>query len=135
LPLEHLPSLVARGGVDAIVTDSAQIDDEPIDVALRVPCGVDVIAAHPHTTATRATQWVMLTSGTTGAPKMVVHTLATLTAPIDPNRTASADVMWGTFYDMRRYGGLEIFLRAMFGAGSLILSIAAEAPAAFLERQ
>ena len=34
--------------------------------------------------------------------------------------------MWGTFYDIRRYGGLQIFLRAVVGGGSLVLSSAGE---------
>ena len=70
------------------------------------------------------TEWVMLTSGTTGTPKMVVHSRAGLVGAIDP--AASAPV-WGTFYDIRRYGGLQIFLRAVLGGSSLVLSEAGEA--------
>ena len=33
---------------------------------------------------------------------------------------------WGTFYDMRRYGGMQIFLRAMLAGCSLVLSSAGE---------
>src|SRR5204862_7369670 len=33
-----------------------------------------------------------------------------------------ADVVWGTFYDIRRYGRLQIFLRAVLGRGSFVLS-------------
>ena len=60
-----------------------------------------------------ATEWVMPTSGTSGPPKMVVHTLATLTGAFRP---APAQA-WATFYDIRRYGGLQIFLRALSGDG------------------
>jgi acyl-CoA synthetase (AMP-forming)/AMP-acid ligase II len=42
--------------------------------------------------------------------------------------------VWGTFYDIRRYGGLQIFLRAVMGRGSLVLSSAAEPPADHLMR-
>jgi len=34
--------------------------------------------------------------------------------------------VWATFYDMRRYGGLQIFLRAVVGGGSMVLSDAKE---------
>jgi acyl-CoA synthetase (AMP-forming)/AMP-acid ligase II len=34
--------------------------------------------------------------------------------------------VWGTFYDIRRYGGLQIFLRAIVGGASLVLSCAGE---------
>src|SRR5262249_48778135 len=30
--------------------------------------------------------------------------------------------VWATFYDIRRYGGLQIFLRAVIGGGSMVLS-------------
>ena len=51
-----------------------------------------------------------------------VHTLASLTGAITGGEHEAADVVWGTFYDIRRYGGLQIFLRAILGGGSLVLS-------------
>lgn len=79
------------------------------------------------------TEWVLLTSGTTGLPKLVAHTLASLTDPMIAAPTAP-DAVWSTFYDIRRYGGLTILLRALLGGGSMVLSDAAEAPADFLAR-
>ena len=38
-----------------------------------------------------------------------------------PARSGPAPV-WATFYDIRRYGGLQIFLRAVLGGGSMVLS-------------
>ncbi len=72
----------------------------------------------------------MPTSGTSGPPKMVVHNLASLTGAFRP---APAQA-WATFYDIRRYGGLQIFLRALSGAESLTLSGAGEGLEAFLVR-
>jgi acyl-CoA synthetase (AMP-forming)/AMP-acid ligase II len=43
-------------------------------------------------------------------------------------------VVWGTFYDIRRYGGLQIFLRAVLGHRSLVLSSAGESVADHLTR-
>jgi acyl-CoA synthetase (AMP-forming)/AMP-acid ligase II len=42
--------------------------------------------------------------------------------------------VWGTFYDIRRYGGLQIFLRAVLGGASLVLSSADEPVADHLTR-
>lgn len=80
------------------------------------------------------TEWILLTSGTTGTPKLVAHTFETLTAPIKTNQHAGGDTVWGTFYDIRRYGGLQVFLRALLGDGSLVLSHASESPADHLHR-
>src|SRR5205807_4101425 len=43
-------------------------------------------------------------------------------------------VVWGTFYDIRRYGGMQIFLRTVLGRGSLVLSSADESAANHLLR-
>jgi acyl-coenzyme A synthetase/AMP-(fatty) acid ligase len=52
----------------------------------------------------------------------VAHTLRTLMGAIaDPPLQ-----QWATFYDIRRYGGLQIFLRALSGRGSLILGTEGE---------
>lgn len=83
----------------------------------------------------RATEWLMLTSGTSGLPKIVRHTLDGLAGAIiaeGPARHPNAT--WATFYDIRRYGGLQIFLRAMIGGGSMVLSEPGEAIADHLTR-
>jgi len=79
------------------------------------------------------TEWVLLTSGTTGAPKLVIHDLRSLAGP-DGGGQIGHGAIWSTFYDIRRYGGLAIFFRALLGGGSLVLSSAEETVAAFLAR-
>jgi acyl-coenzyme A synthetase/AMP-(fatty) acid ligase len=79
------------------------------------------------------TEWILLTSGTSGAPKLVRHTLASLSSAFTAQAAPVSPLVWGTFYDIRRYGGLQIFLRALFH-GSLVLASAAETTADFLAR-
>jgi Acyl-coenzyme A synthetases/AMP-(fatty) acid ligases len=67
------------------------------------------------------TEWILLTSGTTGRPKMVLHTLASLAGAIGASESQT-EVIWGTFYDIRRYGGLQIYLRAVLTRSSLLLT-------------
>jgi acyl-coenzyme A synthetase/AMP-(fatty) acid ligase len=77
----------------------------------------------------------MLTSGTSGLPKIVGHTLDGLAGAIiaeGPARHRNAT--WATFYDIRRYGGLQIFLRAAIGGGSMVLSEPGEAIADHVAR-
>jgi len=65
---------------------------------------------------------------------MLIHSLPGLTAPIKSGQNQGSDVIWGTFYDIRRYGGLQIFLRAVLGRGSFVLSGADESPGDYLVR-
>jgi acyl-coenzyme A synthetase/AMP-(fatty) acid ligase len=43
-------------------------------------------------------------------------------------------VIWGTFYDIRRYGGLQVYLRAVLTRSSLLLARPEELLANFLKR-
>ena len=67
-------------------------------------------------------------------PKMAVHTLSSLTGAIKGDGQRGDAVVWSTFYDIRRYGGLQIFLRALFDGASLVLSSADESTGDFLTR-
>ncbi|MGA3047852.1 MAG: class I adenylate-forming enzyme family protein [Terracidiphilus sp.] len=80
------------------------------------------------------TEWILLTSGTTGVPKLVAHTLESLAGAIKLGATRAAPIVWSTFYDIRRYGGLQIFLRAALTGTSLVLRGAEESTADFLVR-
>ncbi len=130
---EHLGAIIAGADVDAVVVDGTSAGSAACDLPLRVACAADIAAAAELPTPSRQTEWVMLTSGTTGVPKLVVHTLAGLTAAFR-GRPLDDTAMWGTFYDIRRYGGLQIFLRAVLGGTSLILSSAGEPVGDHLER-
>ena len=127
----HIGTLMADADVDAVVVDG----DGPeacFDVSLRVACTPRIAPIEQHPPARMNTEWLLLTSGTTGVPKMVAHSLKSLTAAIAPQKSEA--VVWGTFYDIRRYGGLQIFLRAVIGNASLILSSGGEPAADHLLR-
>src|SRR5882757_1384445 len=126
LPAEQLSQVIATAQADAVVSSTQGPPSAAGDLARQVTCSPTIIPAEAAPAGQRETEWIMLTSGTTGAPKMVVHTLASLTAAIKPIAAGNAPVVWGTFYDMRRYGGLQIFLRAALGGTSFVLSSASE---------
>ena len=129
---DRLCSAIAQAGVDAIVCDdpardlgdakplyfvSTTLTEDPSERPLRVE-----------------TEWIMPTSGTTGAPKLVAHSLAGLLGAIAPSAPHANPIVWATFYDIRRYGGLQIFLRAVSTGATLTLGDAAETLVSHLGR-
>ncbi|MCK1385491.1 class I adenylate-forming enzyme family protein [Bradyrhizobium sp. 21] len=117
----HLDALIADAGIDAVVTDEP---DRWADtgVPLIVTAQLPLQATKPAGTE-RATEWLMLTSGTSGVPKIAGHTLEALTGAIVAEGPVRGPApVWATFYDIRRYGGLQIFLRAVLSGGSMVLS-------------
>jgi acyl-coenzyme A synthetase/AMP-(fatty) acid ligase len=124
---EHLPSVIERAAIDVVVSDDPALAVDGVRFEqVRLPRD----SAAP--ASAQKTEWVLFTSGTTGVPKMVAHSLEGLSGAIQP--AAARDIVWGTFYDIRRYGGLQILLRALLGQASLVLSDADENVADFMTR-
>jgi acyl-coenzyme A synthetase/AMP-(fatty) acid ligase len=130
---EHLPAVVRDAEADASV-----VDDTAMTVGSDIPTPFlvrpELARSDLPRRRSRCTAWLLLTSGTTGAPKLVLHTFASLTSALAASARPPADTLvWSTFYDIRRYGGLQVFLRGV-RAGSLVLSDPAEAVSDFLAR-
>jgi acyl-coenzyme A synthetase/AMP-(fatty) acid ligase len=131
LATQHLPGVITEAEVDASVCDTDSAAEARVGITVAAQAHLAQASA-PRRAGTR-TEWILLTSGTTGAPKLVLHTLASLTAVLATEPPPPAPLTWSTFYDIRRYGGLQIFLRAVH-AGSLVLSDRGEEVGDFLSR-
>jgi acyl-coenzyme A synthetase/AMP-(fatty) acid ligase len=134
LPAEHIPFVIASVPADAIVSDRSALETNHVNVRPYVTCSPKILPASYDRSARQPTEWILLTSGTTGRPKMVAHTLSSLAGAIESSATPDDAIVWSTFYDIRRYGGLQIFLRAVLAGGSLVLSSAGESTSDFLVR-
>ena len=134
LTLDYLPFVVDAAEVDAVVSDRTTFGSNIPHVRYFMPCAHKIVPQNYDRSGQCQTEWVLLTSGTVGPPKLVVHTLSSLTGVIRPNQSQPGNVVWSTFYDIRRYGGLQIFLRATLTGTSLILSSPEESTSDFLAR-
>ena len=131
---EHFAPVIEAADADVLVTDKAELPPGAARVR-RVACSASLGSQGEVPGSRCRTEWVLLTSGTTGAPKLAAHTLDSLTGAIKPGGAATSPrPVWGTFYDIRRYGGLQILLRALLGSGSLVVSDPDETTADFLGR-
>jgi acyl-coenzyme A synthetase/AMP-(fatty) acid ligase len=152
---EQLAGVAATAEADAIVVDAASTLPAasltpaytPASVppayaaASLMPASLTPYAVSPRPIpgtvqrrASEATEWILLTSGTTGIPKLVLHTLQSLGGALPTQPPSGSQLVWSTFYDMRRYGGLQIYLRAVLSGSPLVLSYAGEPTPEFLAR-
>jgi acyl-CoA synthetase (AMP-forming)/AMP-acid ligase II len=67
-----------------------------------------------------ATQWLLATSGTTGRPKLIGHTLASLSRSVKRDLEKGRCFVWGLLYDPSRFAGIQVVLQALL-SGSLLL--------------
>ena len=134
LAATHLPHVIATGEVQAVLSDQPPGPDDPRATVRFINCQPNDLAPSPSDADRVATEWILFTSGTTGAPKMVVHTCATLVGSVERARAIGRGAVWSTFYDIRRYGGLQMLLRALVGGGSMVLSNLREPPGEYLRR-
>jgi acyl-CoA synthetase (AMP-forming)/AMP-acid ligase II len=70
----------------------------------------------------RDTRWIIPTSGTTGTPKLVAHTLQSLTRSCKDDITRGNRYVWGLLYSLTRFAGLQVFLQSTWTGSRLVLT-------------
>jgi acyl-coenzyme A synthetase/AMP-(fatty) acid ligase len=133
LTREHLENIAQAAQADAIVQDAGSAATSVASLVSHVVTPRPMQGPVRRLTSA-ATEWILLTSGTTGTPKLVVHTLHSLAGDLTILPPFGAQSIWSTFYDIRRYGGLQIFLRAVLSGSALVLSSSGEPTRDFLAR-
>ncbi len=150
-------SLIERFAADVVLVGPQESDvaesvgSRRPDLAVRSwDAQADVPALEPSATSSRTspieTEWVLATSGTTATPRLVSHSLGSLTRTTRTVRTApqsdSASSQgpascWGLLYEIERFAGLQVFLQALWSRAVLLIppSVAPTEPTLrFLER-
>ncbi|MCF6178271.1 MAG: fatty acid--CoA ligase family protein [Geopsychrobacter sp.] len=74
------------------------------------------------TSPSRPREWLLTTSGTSGAPKLIPHSLTDLGRNLKRNPEIGAAYRWGLVYDPCRFAGLQVTLQAFYSGSELVLA-------------
>lgn len=113
-PAEVIETLVGREDVTHLLTDRDDLAGHGRAVAPGALLGTARLADPVRT------HWLMTTSGTTGLPKVIPHTLASLSRTVVKIREKPLPV-WGMLYDGTRFAGMQLLLQGLMGGGRLVL--------------
>ncbi len=113
---DFLLSLLAFDGFCRVLLCLPQGEPVPAAWNVRLESQLNRLPA-----TTSQTHWVLSTSGTTGTPKLVAHTLESLTSTTKLDVQAGAAMRWGLVYDPARFAGLQLVLQALLGGGVLVV--------------
>jgi acyl-coenzyme A synthetase/AMP-(fatty) acid ligase len=130
---EQLRVVAHAAEADAVILDEGS-EGATTDSILQFKASAVPVRGALQRRSSVATEWILLTSGTTGVPKLVVHSFESLGGALPRQSAATKRMVWSTFYDIRRYGGLQIYLRAVLSGSPLVLSSSGEAPGDFFAR-
>ncbi|TFV76105.1 long-chain fatty acid--CoA ligase [Blastococcus sp. CT_GayMR19] len=114
-PVEDTPE-----DADRVLVDDTLVSDQT------TPASATVVSERPATET--PTVWRLFTSGTTGAPKAIDHTLASLTRTVQRARgDAGMRRTWGLVYEPTRLAGMQVLLQSLSN-GDLLLDAASDEP-------
>ena len=114
---EHIVRMLSVSRASAIVTDdTAHIKSLGFP---NVVSHVEHIAGTPRPPS-NSTQWILATTGTTQDPRLVAHTLPTLSRAAKPRSSQLARARWGLLYEWPRFAGLQVLLQSSLSGDVLI---------------
>jgi len=120
-----IKKLLTAFGAEIIVSDcldSEDFEDLGIPRLAFSTTNAHFPATHTQRPTYLPTRWVIPTSGTTDIPKLVSHTLRSLTRTSKTDPDNGSRYCWGLLYEIGRFAGLQVFLNSLLPASSLILT-------------
>lgn len=122
---DHVDTKIIEHFVDAVNIDVCLTDKDTHDALKSISHNVHTIEHSDSASEEKAdlvdTDWILATSGTTGKPKLVRHTLQSLTNTTKISDKATDHYIWGLLYGLDRFAGMQVFLQALLGKSTIVM--------------
>lgn len=110
-----MQNLLINSSAQAVISDYLTSDNSPLPLLSFIE-SVGNLPSYEY-----ESEWLLPTSGTTGTPKLIPHTISSLARTVKLDNGKGSSLCWGTLYDIGRFAGLQVYLQALFGGSSLAL--------------
>ena len=135
MSIQDLQHIINNQHFDCILTDldsthtilsmCKEASINPISIELLTDNIVKLaeLFASPMNLSGKITSWLIPTSGTTAAPKLIKHTIYSLAkASISSAYISPSSTVWGLFYDVTRFAGYQVFFKALLSGDCISYS-------------
>lgn len=119
-PPEQIPRMLGLVGIQAIITDE---EDRLRALGIsNVVRRIEELSLSSTSASPKTSTWVLATSGTSSTPKLVAHTLETLTRTTKTDsEQGGSKIRWGMLYEWPRFAGLQVFLQSALSGSTLLV--------------
>jgi len=124
LNTEARQTMVSKFSPDVFITSENELDcsfsDIPCIYYSTLSSGASQLAEEIRQPEL-STRWVLPTSGTTGPPKLVAHSIDSLSRSINKAYLKGRNYRWGLLFDVTRFAGTQVFLQSLFAGSTLVI--------------
>jgi len=101
-------------------TDTEKVLSDFLEASSLADINTQVLVSLKNETKKISTQWVLTTSGTTGVPKLVKHSLKSLSRTVKVSNKEHHFV-WGCLYHLHRFAGIQVLLQSLIANNQMVI--------------
>lgn len=123
LHFSDLLDIISPMGASSILTHTCGLNGKSTSEGFYFNSIKDILLPSERTNSSSnliTTNWILTSSGTTGKPKLVQHTLESLTRTTQTKPSKGAGQIWGLLYDFTRFAGFQVVLQSLLSGATLV---------------
>ncbi|MEO1528340.1 MAG: fatty acid--CoA ligase family protein [Planctomycetota bacterium] len=123
---DQISDAICASGCEVLLVRQQMEFAPPIPVRVAPPFSLNVPNASNEALLDQhcRTRWVLSSSGTTGQPKLISHSLSSLVRTVSRDLDRGSNFVWGSLYHVSSFAGIQVLLQSWFAGSKLVFSVA-----------